>query len=251
MMGQSPMRLLVLSRNSATKAVTAALIGNTTEGIGVINTVAMSERTTDFLNLLSAKTSAGQPAVYVDQSLESGQYITEVLAINDQGRLTNELLNQTNNPTLRYTGVISRDQENDGIPEIPSEEALPSYLRNGLEENLYLIHWNTFDGKGLEYLSHSFVDTAEKFTLAYPDGWHGKVTVERTADSERSFTFKTIEGETLFTIRIYALSEYTEGVSGAGWRKLYGDSDHIYTVYCEENSMDITYDQVYDLFNVI
>lgn len=252
MMGEAPQKLLVLSRNTATKAVTASLIGAVSGEVGVINTVAMSERTTDFLNLLSAKTSAGQPAVYIDQSLESGQTITEVLAVNDQGRLTNELLTQTNNPTLRYTGVTSMDKENDGIPEIPTEEALPAYMRNGVEENLYLVHWNTFDGKGLTPVSHSFVDTTEKFTLTYPDGWYGKVTVERPADSERTFTFKTMKGEQLFAIRIYGLSEYTEEVSEAGWRKLYEDSDHVYTVYCqEENPMNIAYTDVYDMFNVI
>ncbi len=252
MMGQSPMKLLVLSRNTATKAVTASLIGAVNDGVGVINTVAMSERSTDFLSLLSSRTSAGQPAVYVDQSLESGQTITEVLAVNEQGRLTNELLNQTNNPTLRYTGVTSRDKENDGVPEIPTEEALPSYLRNGVEENLYLVHWNTFDGQALSPVSHSFVDTTEKFTLTYPEGWYGKVTVQRTDDSERAFAFKTMKGEQLFVIRIYGLSEYTEALSDAGWRKLYEDSDHVYTVYCEnENSLDVTYTDVYEMFNVI
>lgn len=252
MMGEAPLKLLVLSRNTATKAVTASLIGAVNGSVGVINTVAMSERSTDFLQLLSAKTSGGQPAVYIDQSLESGQTITEVLAVNDQGRLTNELLNQTNNPTLRYTGVTSRDKENDGIPEIPTEEALPIYQRNGVEENLYLVHWNTFDGQTLTPISHSFVDTTEKFTLTYPDGWYGKVTVERPADSERAFAFKTVEGEQLFTLRIYGLSEYTDEVSAAGWRKLYEDSDHVYTVLLEEeNALDIVYTDVYEMFNVI
>ncbi len=252
MMGEAPMKLLVLSRNTATKAVTASLIGAVAGSVGVVNTVAMSERSTDFLNLLSAKTSSGQPAVYVDQSLESGQTITEVLVVNDQGRLTNELLNQTNNPTLRYTGVTSLDKENDGIPEIPTEEALPAYLRNGVEENLYLVHWNTYDGKVLTPVSHSFVDTTEKFTLTYPEGWYEKVTVERPADTERAFSFKTVKGEQLFVIRIYGLSEYSDELNAAGWRKLYEDSDHVYTVYCEEeNSMNITYNDVYGLFNVI
>ncbi|MBQ7035162.1 MAG: VCBS repeat-containing protein [Clostridia bacterium] len=252
MMEGKPSRLLVLSRNSATKSVTASLVGQVDGAIGLINTVAMYGRATDYLSILSAKTSSGQPAVYIDESLESGQTLTEVLVVNDQGRLTNELLNQFNTATLRYSAITCRDQNNDGVPEMPTEEALPSYLRNGLEEQLYLINWNTFDGATLKPTSHSFVDTTEKFAIHYPKGWHGKVTVERSSETDRAFLFKTMGGETLFTIRVYGLSEYTPELGDEGWRKLYEDSDHVYTVYCEpRNSMSITYTKVYGLFNVI
>ncbi|MBR2012704.1 MAG: VCBS repeat-containing protein [Clostridia bacterium] len=252
LMGSQPERLLVLNRNTATKAVTASLVGQTKDTFGVINTVAMNDRSTDFLNFISAKTTRGNPAVYVDESLESGQTTTEVLVINNQNRLTNELLNQLNSAALRYTAVPCRDTDNDGIPEVPSEEALPSYLRNGVQENLYLIQWNQFDGTNLSSKTHSFVDTTEKFIVNFPKDWYGKVTVERQADSDRAFAFKTMRGEQLFVIRVYALSEYNEELGNAGWRKLYEDSDHIYTVRCEEkNSMKIDYTDVYSLFNVI
>ncbi len=252
LMGDQPARLLVLNRNTATKAVTATLVGQTEKTFGVINTVAMNDRSTDFLNFISARTTQGNPAVYVDESLESGQTATEVLVINDQNRLTNELLNQFNSATLRYTAVPCRDMDNDGTPEVPSEEALPSYLRNGVQENLYLTHWNKFDGTTLAPKTHSFVDITEKFLVNFPKDWYGKVTVERQADSDRAFAFKTMRGEQLFVIRVYALSEYTEELGNAGWRKLYEDSDHIYTVRCEEkNSMKIDYTDVYSLFNVI
>ena len=140
----------------------------------------------------------------------------------------------------------------DGIPEVPSEEALPSYYRNGVQENLYLTRWNTFDGAQLTPKSCSFVEEAEKFILSFPSDWDGKVTVERQADSDRAFAFKTMRGESLFVIRVFALSEYTEELGNAGWRKLYEDSDHVYTVRCEDkNSMKIDYSEVYSLFNVI
>ncbi len=252
LMGSRPERLLVLNRNTATKAVTAGLVGQTDDTFGVINTVAMNDRSTDFLNFISAKTTQGNPAVYVDESLESGQTTTEVLVINDQNRLTNELLNQLNSAALRYTAVPCRDTDNDGIPEVPSEEALPSYLRNGVQENLYLIQWNQFDGTKLVPKTRSFVDITEKFIVNFPKGWYGKVTVERQADSDRAFAFKTMRGEQLFVIRVYALSEYNDEMGNAGWRKLYEDSDHVYTVFCEEeNSMEIDYTDVYSLFNVI
>ena len=252
LMGENPARLLVLNRNTATKAVTATLVGVVDQTIGVINAVPMNDRSTDFLNLISAETTAGNPAVYVDESLESGQTITEVLVINDQNRLTNELLNQLNSATLRYTAISCRDIDNNSIPEVPSEEALPSYLRNGVQENLYLIQWNKFDGTNLIPKTRSFVEIAEKFIVNFPKDWYGKVTVERKADSDRAFAFKTKYGEPLFTIRVYALSEYSEDLGQEGWRKLYEDSDHVYTVFCEEeNSLNIGYNDVYGLFNVI
>ncbi|MBQ7935934.1 MAG: hypothetical protein IJ333_06255 [Clostridia bacterium] len=252
MLEDTPAKLAVIRSNSATKTVTASLVGLADGKIGVINTVPMYDRTTDYLSVEVGKTLNGLPAVYVDGQLESGQCVTEVLAINEQGRLTNELLTQLNASTWRKTPVTCRDVNQDGILEIPREEALPSYRRDGVEENLNLIHWNAFDGKTLTAVSSSFVEMTEKIMVDYSADWYGKVTVERSETADRSFVFKTLEGEVLFTIRSYALSEYSEELGVEGWRKLYSDSDHIYAVYCEpDNSMNINYIQVYGLFSVI
>ncbi|MBQ8894896.1 MAG: VCBS repeat-containing protein [Clostridia bacterium] len=252
MMESEPDKLFVMSRNSSTKSVTASLVGLKDGAIGLVNTVAMYGRASDYLAITSAKTAGGLDAVYVDGLLENGQVLTEVLAVNEQGELANELLTQLEVSTLRYTTITCRDVNKDDIPEIPIEEALPAYLRNGVEENLYLIHWNTFDGKSLSPVSHSFVDMTEQFSLDYPEDWYGKVTVERPETGNRSFAFKTMEGELLFTIRVYGISEYSDKLAGTGWRRLYEDSDHVYTVFCENgNSMEINYQRVYGLFNVI
>lgn len=248
----TPDGLLVMSRNSSTKSVTASLVGLTEGKIGLVNTVAMYGKATDYLAITPAKTAEGMQAVYVDEQLENGQTFTEVLAVDAQGRLTNELLAQPDVSTLRYTAITCRDIDGDGVLEIPTEEALPSYIRNGVEENLYLIHWNSFDGTTLTPISQSFIDITEKFSLDYPDDWYGKVTVTRPESGNRSFTFKTMKGEELFTIRVYALTEYSDELGRAGWLKLYGDSDHVYTVFCNENnSMGINYQRVYGLFSAI
>ena len=94
MMAGKACRLVVISRNSATKAVTASLIGEDQEKVGLINSVAMQSRVADHLNVVAGTVMGGLPAVYVDSVLESGQCVTEVLAMNEQGRLTNELLTQ-------------------------------------------------------------------------------------------------------------------------------------------------------------
>ncbi len=248
----TPDALLVMSRNSSTKSVTASLIGVTGNRIGLVNTVAMYGKAVDYSAITSAKTADGKPAVYIDEQLENGQSFTEVLAVDAQGQLTNELLAQPEVSTLRYTAVTCRDVDGDGVPEIPTEEALPSYLRNGVEENLYLIHWNTFDGTSLKRATQSFVDITEKFSVDYPADWYGEVTVERSEQANRSFVFKTTDGEELFTVRIYGLTEYDDSLGKAGWLKLYGDSDHVYTVHCREgNSLGINYQEVYRLFSAI
>lgn len=252
MMESSPSRLLVIARNSTTKSVTASLVGMVEEKIGLINTTAMYGRASDYLAITPGKTTGGLDAVYVDSQQENGQLFTEVLTLDEQGLLSNELLAQTEISTLRYTAVTCRDVNSDGIPDVPSEESLPPYLRNGVAENLYLTHWNSFDGKKLTTVSHSFVDITEKFSLDYPNEWYGAVTVERAAESNRTFSFKTMEGELLFTIRVYGLSEYTDDLANSGWRRLYEDSDHIYGVLCEpNNSMEINFQRVYGLFSVI
>ncbi len=251
-MDGDPDGLLVMSRNSSTKSVTASLVGVTEGKIGLVNTVAMYGKATDYLAITPAKTADGKQAVYIDEQLENGQTFTEVLAVDAEGRLTNELLAQPDVSTLRYTAITCRDLDGDGVFEIPIEEALPSYIRNGVEENLYLIHWNHFDGTKLTPSSQSFVDITEKFSLDYPDDWYGKVTVERPESGNRSFAFKTMKGEDLFTIRVYGLAEYSDELSKAGWFKLYSDSDHVYTVFCNENnSMGINYQRVYGLFSAI
>ncbi len=247
-----PDGLLVMSRNSSTKSVTASLVGKVGEEIGLVNTVAMYGKATDYLAIESARTADGKPAVYIDEQLENGQVFTEVLVIDAQGQLTNELLAQPDVTTLRYTAVTCRDVDGDSVPEIPTEEPLPAYLRDGVEENLYMIRWNAFDGKTMRQVGQSFVDTTERFLVDLPDEWYGKVTVERSEDVNRSFDFKTTGGEALFTVRIYGLTEYDDELGKAGWLKLYGDSDHVYTVYCHEgNSFGINYQRVYGLFSAI
>ncbi len=242
--------LVVLNRNAATKSVTASLVGMVeNRQVGLVNSVAMNDRSVDYLNILAAKTSAGLPAVYVDEQLENGQILTEILVINEQGRLTNELLNQLNTATLRNSAVHCHDYDGDGIPEVPVEEALPSYQRNGVEENLFLIQWNSFDGTQLSPISHSFVDITEKFMLNYPSNWYKKITVQRSEEYERAYAFRTMDGESIFTIRIFGLSEYSESLGNEGWRKLYSDSDHVYVVYCApKNRYRVDYAKVYSLF---
>lgn len=247
-----PDGLVVLNRNTATKAVTASLVRRNDQTISVVNSVAMNERATDYLNILSAETSQGASAVYVDELLENGQVQTEILVINNQGRLTNELFSQLNSATLRNSAIVCRDYDGDGVPEVPVEEALPSYYRNGVEENLFLIQWNTFDGARLSPRSHSFVDITEKFMLNYPAEWYGKITVRRSEKNERAYEFLTMKGKKIFTIQVFGLSEYSETLGNEGWRKLYSDSDHVYVVYCEaKNSYKVDYAKVYSLFTAI
>lgn len=246
----APQRLVVISRNTATKSVTASLVGFTNNAISLINAVPMYDRTTDFLSVLTGKTDQGRSAVYVDGQLESGQCVTEVLALNEYGRLTNELLTQLNDSTWRQTAVTCRDVNNDGILEIPVEEDLPSYYRNGLEENLHLIRWQSYNGKSLTDVAASFVDMTEKFMLDFPADWNGKVTVERGSGYDRSFVFKTYKGEELFILRTFSLGEYTDAEGLAGWQKLHSDSDHIHAVYCHpDNPMGVDYLQIYNLFH--
>lgn len=248
----APAKLLVMSRNSTTKSVTASLIGLTEGKIGLVNTVAMYGKAADYLAITAAKTTRNTDAVYVDEQLENGQVMTEVLAINEQGMLTNELSNQPGASTLRYTAIACKDVNKDGVPEIPMEEPLKPYFRNGVEEHLYLTHWNSFDGKALNSVAYSFVDVTENFSIDFLDEWYGKVTVERSENGNRAFEFKTMKGENLFTVRVYSISEYSEKLDETGWNKLYEDSDHVYTVYCEpNNSMKINYTRVFGLFDVI
>ncbi len=243
-------KLAVISRNSATKTVTATLVGNNDGRIGMINSVPMYSRTTDYLSVEPGKTHGGMAAVYVDGQLENGQCVTEVLAVNNEGRLTNELLTQLNDSTWRQTAVTCRDVDRDGVLEIPVEEDLPTYYRNGLPENLHLIHWQAFNGTSLTEVGVSFVDTTENITLDFPADWYGKVTVERSNSADRSFVFKTMDGEPLFVLRSFAPAEYPEEAGSEGWRKLHSDSDHIHAVYCQpDNEMQIDYLKIYNLFH--
>ena len=153
---------------------------------------------------------------------------------------------------MRYTAVYCKDVDKDGEIEVPTELQLPTYQRNGVDENLYLIQWNSYDGQVLRPISQSFVNVNENFSVAIPEDWEGKLTVERPEDNDRAFLFKSRKGELLFTIRVYGLTEFSEDLVDKGWRKLYADSDRVYTVYCEKgNSFDISYTQIYGIFEAI
>lgn len=247
-----PDALVVVSRNAETRVVTASLISEMGGAIGVVNTATMNDRAVDYLSIQPGKIKGDLPAVFVDEQLEGGQYATEVLVINEQGRLSNELINQVEMSTLRYTAIYCRDVDKDGAMEVPTELPLPAYQRNGVAENLYLIQWNAYDGQVLSPVSQSFMNVNENFAISIPEEWEGGLTVERPEDNDRSFLFKSRKGELLFTIRIYGLAEFSEDLIRKGWRKLYTDSDRVYTVYCEaDNSFEVTYTQIYGLFEAI
>lgn len=248
----NPGALVVISRNAESRAVTASLIGKLGSGLGVVNTVAMNDRAVDYLAMETGRIEGDLPAVFVDEQLEGGRTATEVLVVNEQGRLSNELINQVDISPLRYTAITCRDVDRDGRMEVPTEEMLPAYTRNGVTENQYLICWNAYDGQKLTPVSHAFINVTENFSVSFAKDWEGRLTVERPADHDRAYQFKTREGELLFTVRVYGLSEYSEELGRQGWRKLYTDSDRVYTVYCEEdNSLGITYTQIYGLFDAI
>lgn len=248
----APDALVVVSRNAETRAVTASLVGKSGAEIGIINMVTMNDRATDYLSIQPGKIKGNLPAVFVDEQLEGGQYTTEVLVINEQGRLSNELINQVEISPLRYTAVYCKDVDKDGSIEVPTELPLPAYQRNGVAENLHLIQWNSYDGQILKPISQSFMNVTENFSVSIPRDWEGKLTIQRPDDNDRSFLFKSMEGELLFTIRVYGLAEFTDEMVRKGWRKLYTDSDRVFTVYCQEgNSFEVTYTQIYGLFEAI
>ena len=219
----------VISKNIAAKTSSASLIGNSDGNISIINTVSLNNSIVGFSKIQTCKFDEYTTLIYLDEQLENHTYTTELLSLSRKDKLSLSAINlegQTNR-TKAYTCI---DADSDGIIDLPTEVQLPSYNRNGTQENLSYVEWYKITSKELKFIKSTYSSVNEPFYIEIPSKWKNNITIEKNADSERIIHFYTIENKLpMFSIRVFSRQEYTDSTEKEEWKEIAESGENLYT----------------------
>ncbi len=200
----------------------ATLLGFKGHKITPLSTVPIDPRITVFTAVAVAETTAGQPAVYMDAQLEDQSYHTEILVISDKEYLENKLFTDSSSGAGRPLNIRCTDIDADGIPEVPRCAA----MEQG-EGASYYTYWSKFDGNELLEPLTTFTGTADSFYFIYPESWIDTVFVRQDSSMQRLYHFVSKRGETLYSLRVFTLSEFSQIHPAEGWISITESTDKV------------------------
>ncbi|MBR5782981.1 MAG: hypothetical protein IKY33_02005 [Clostridia bacterium] len=200
-----------------------------------LSSVPIDERIVSLTQLTVSATTAGNPAVYMDAQLEDQNYHTEILVVNSDNYLENKLLTGEGLGADRPLGLRCTDIDGDGIPEVPRCTAMED-----TEGASYFTHWCKFDGSSLKEPLTTFTSSADRFYVVYPDNWVGKVMVWQDAKVQRLYHFVNRSHETLYSLRVFTLTEFSQVHPGDGWISITQNEDTV-IAYRYGSADDITF----------
>ncbi len=203
-------------------AAAATLLGFLDRKLTSLSSVPIDSRITAFAAITVGKTTAGNPAVYLDAQLEDRTYHTEVLVINGEKYLENKLLTEEALRCDRPWGIRCTDIDGDGVPEIPRTEP----MGNG-DSAAYYTHWSDFDGSKLSEPLITYTSVSDQFYLEYPAHWQGKVFVRQDSKMQRLYHFINRKGEILYSLRAFTVTEYSQISASDGWIALIESTDKV------------------------
>lgn len=208
----------------------ATLLGFKGHKITPLSTVPIDPRIVAFTAVTVSKTSAGKPAVYLDTQLEDQSFHTEILALSDKEYLENKLFTDLGG-IGRPLNIRCTDIDGDGIPEVPRCAA----MEQG-EGASYYTYWSKFDGTELLEPLTTFTGTADSFYFIYPENWIDTVFVRQDTTLQRLYHFVSRRGETLYSLRVFTLSEFSQIHPAEGWISISETTDKVIAYKPGENT---------------
>lgn len=200
--GEGGKELLVFQRNSAGEDGNWAEYYRYQDGTMTMAASArLSNNLQDVRTAQLSRLADGSRGVYVTSATENG-LLTDILVLTADGlkNVTRDPESGISQATSRtYTDVGVKDINGDGVLEIPL--AVPAAgLEEGTLSPYYIIYWRQFDQTGAAAVScASYHSTSDGWYLMIPNGWLGKITVNRndslSTRGERSVIFYYTETE--------------------------------------------------------
>ena len=122
------------------------------------------------------------PALYVTGTTADGSRVIDVVAYMDD-ELTNVSLDEETGVSREllqgYTDVVPTDVDGDGVVELPSPMALPTYGEKSAG-NFWLIDWNRYSERGVRsHVMTTYHNVADSWYLEVPESWKDKITISR------------------------------------------------------------------------
>ncbi len=163
--------------------------------------------------------------IFVDGAISEIGVITEIIDITHNNfniKLPLYEQNQSQHPsTLRDSRVYSRDIDNDGIVEIPTNEVLPYGTRisknSDERKELSLTVWSEFSNYSMKTDFKCLLNSSYNYLLKIPEGSLSKLTAVYD-ENDLGLTFYSLNRngtykEELFSVKIFLTVEWQESHS--------------------------------------
>ncbi len=199
----------------------ASLLGYKGHKFASLSSVPIDPRIMAFTAVTAAKTTLGQPAVYLDAQLEDQSYHTEILVISENEYLENKLFTDGGG-VHRALNIRCVDIDSDDIPEVPQCAAMEQGEGTG-----YYTYWSKFNGKELLEPLTTFTAPTDSFYFIYPEHWIDHVFVRQDSTIQRLYHFVTPSGQALYSLRLFTPTEFSEIHPAEGWILLSESADKV------------------------
>ncbi len=151
-------------------------------------TLRLSVAVAEVDRLSSGTLSGGESALFITGVTADGMTVTDVLALRG-GRLQNVALGPDGNripAASAFLGLYPRDEDGDGVTEVPEARALQRYDRES--EPLYCVVWRRYSADGsAQDVRSCFHNVADGWSLTLPEEWDkSALSAERAARGEEA-----------------------------------------------------------------
>ncbi len=222
--------IVSLSRNAASNTALATLIGAGPTGISVIGTAALNNDVSAIINVQSAKLQNKSNAVFIDEQLASGLFVSELVTISEKGDISNASV-VSGVATQRNAPVICTDVNADNVPDIPVERLLPSYENNDKVETLSYIDWYDVSATKPSLIMSAYTSANEKFLIEFKPSWVGNIIVQKDPANDRQIHFYKLGDDKnvpMFTVRVFSQQEFSEDIKSLGWSAVEKSNENVY-----------------------
>lgn len=173
--------VFMVNSDSSSNVATANLLGWEDDSFSVLSSVPLSAGFTSCRNIqLATATSMDRKGIFIDYSLADGATNTDILLCYDRTLVAAQIPDeQTMRRSNSYTPLIScRDNDADGVIEIPVVSPAPGYESRPANEQVNFIHWFELapSGNALEHEAITYVSIRNDYMLSIPSRWAGLVT---------------------------------------------------------------------------
>lgn len=224
-------------------------------------TAEMDPNVVKYRNVELSYFSNGVKGVVVDGSYADEQLSSQVIYYNTELALLRNPLykGKDKSPTLRSSGILSRDIDNDQNIEIPLTAKLP--YRGAENEALVAdkLSWYCFnpEKEETELKKVMAANFGLNYTFRIPDEWADRTYTALNNSAERTMTFyewtDSKLGALLFEIRVFDLEQWDLGRDIEDYSLIYRDSKYAYAMKngSSNSAMALSDDKIKTSFSVL
>lgn len=245
------------------KTVTAMLYKITPTGTGLMAQTPMDPDVSGYAAVHKGKLADGRPALYIDGLKGTNSLCTQIIAMNDLGRMHNLMYGPEERENLidetrRGYGSLSMDLNGDGIYEIPNLIPSLGYERVAPPQKQHFTEWYNYvelnsddiisssstSRKGeLVLQKTTYVSYALGYIFTVPPSWLDKIKIDFVmGDSELVFYDNSL-GDAydakLMSIKVLKRTDYEADNMKSEYSLLKDNGQLLYTYKLYESSSDL------------